>query len=92
MAKRTRPRRRANGVWGYPSSKDILKECEYIWKRRDTIAIYVATRLEACRQGERRRGSMPRKWWWEQPMTWSDDNATGSPEQDGDTAEPHNND
>jgi hypothetical protein len=52
------------------------------WKRQDTIAIYVATCpiLEACRQGERQRGSMPRQWWWEQPMMWSNDDATGSEE------------
>ncbi len=55
---------------------DVLEECEmpsiaeYINKRRQTIAVYVATRpvLEECRQGERQRGSMRRQWWWEQPM------------------------
>jgi hypothetical protein len=97
MAKRHCPRRRANGVWEYPRSKDVLEECdlriitEYIRKRRDTIAIYVATRpiLEACRQGEQQRGLMPRQWWWEQPMTWSDDDATGSEEQAHNAAEPY---
>jgi hypothetical protein len=47
MAKTYHPRRRTNGVWEYPSSKDVLQECglrtfaEYIRKRRDTLAIYV---------------------------------------------------
>ncbi len=98
MAKTHRPKRGANGVWEYPSSKDVLEECglrtieNYIRKRRDTIAIYVATRpiLEACRQGDRQRGSMPRQWWWEQPMTWSDDDATGSDTQDDAAAGPYN--
>jgi hypothetical protein len=50
MAKRNWPRLSANEAWEYPSSKDVLKECglctieEYIWKRLDTIAVYVATR------------------------------------------------
>jgi hypothetical protein len=45
---------------------------EYICKRCNTIAMYVATRLilEAFREGERWIGSMPRQWWWEQPMSF----------------------
>jgi hypothetical protein len=55
------------------------------------MAIYVATWpiLEACRQGEQWKGSMPRQLWWEQPMTWSDDDATGSVEQDDNMAVLH---
>jgi hypothetical protein len=90
MVRKYQPKRGADGVWIYPSSKDVLQECslrtikDYIRKRRDTIAIYVATRpiLEACRQGERQRGSMPRQWWWEQLITLGDDDATGSEAQD----------
>jgi len=76
MARKHKPKRGAHNVWIYPKTADVLKECgmqsiaEYIHNRRQTIAVYVATRpiLEACRQGERQRGSMPRQWWWEQPM------------------------
>ncbi len=90
MAKKYRPKRVANRVWKYPSSKDVLEECclrtikEYIEKRRDTISIYLATWpiLEACRQGKQWRGLVPRQWWWEQPMMFGDDDATGSEEQD----------
>ncbi len=68
----------ANHVWTYPRLADVLEECgmqtiaEYIHKQRDTIAVYVATWpiLEACRAGKRQRGSMPRQWWWEQPMSF----------------------
>ena len=53
---------RVRGVW--PSVKD------YINKRRATIAMYVVNRpiLQECQEGERRRGSMPRQWWWEQEL------------------------
>jgi hypothetical protein len=96
MAKKHRPVQGTNGVWIYPSSKDVLKECglhtieEYICKRWDTIAIYVATQpiLEACQLGEWQRGSMPRKWWWEQPMMFGNKAATGSEEQDNIKAGP----
>jgi hypothetical protein len=73
-----RPRWGANHAWTYPRLADVLEECgmrtiaEYICKQRNTIAVYVATRpiLKACREGERRRGLMPRQWWWEQRMSF----------------------
>ena len=76
MARVHRPRQGAHGLWQYPKSADVLEECgmytiaEYILVRRQMIAVYVADRpiLENCRQGNRQRGSMPRQWWWEQPM------------------------
>jgi hypothetical protein len=78
MAQDHQLRQGANHVWTHPRSADVLEECgmltiaEYIRKQRDTIVVYVATRpfLEACRAGERQRGSMPRQWWWEQPMSF----------------------
>jgi hypothetical protein len=80
MARVHRPKKGAHGLWQYPKSADVLEECgmrsiaEYIRVRRQTIAVNVANRLilEACRQGNRQSGSMPRQWWWEQPMeqTW----------------------
>jgi hypothetical protein len=76
MARKHRPKRGANGVWVYPTMADILEECgmatiaAYIQSRRQTIAVYVATRpvFKACMEGKRRQGLMPRQWWWEQPM------------------------
>ena len=91
MARKHRPKRGANGIWVYPKTADVLEECgmltlaEYIQVRRQTIATYVATRpiFTACVEGERRRGSMPRQWWWEQPMCLDAVDATGSDASDG---------
>jgi hypothetical protein len=77
MAREHQLRQGANHAWVYPKSADVLEECgmrmiaEYICKQRNTIAMYVATRpiLEACREGKRWRGLMPRQWWWEQLMS-----------------------
>jgi hypothetical protein len=88
MAKKNRPKRGPNREWIYPRSEDVLKECgmktmeEYILARRQTIAVYVATRpiLDECRQGERKRGAIPRRWWWEQPMDLDVHDAIGSDE------------
>ncbi len=63
-----------------------MKECglktmeEYILICRQTIAVYVATRpiLYECRQGKRKRGAIPRRWWWEQPMDLDVHDAIGS--------------
>jgi hypothetical protein len=76
MAKTNKPKRGSGNVWEYPRSEDVLKECgmktmeEYIRICRQTIATYVATRpiLAECRKGERNRGAVPHKWWWELPM------------------------
>jgi hypothetical protein len=62
--------------WIYPKSKDVLEECgmitltEYIMVCQRTIAVYVATHLvlTECRQGKRKRGAVPHRWWWEQQM------------------------
>ncbi len=53
-----------------------MKECgmktmeEYILACWQTIAVYVATHLilDECRRGECKRGEIPCRWWWEQPM------------------------
>jgi hypothetical protein len=76
MARVHKPRKGLFGNWIYPSTKDVLEECglhsvkEYINTRRATIAIYVVNRpiFRECQEGERRRGSMPRLWWWEQEL------------------------
>jgi hypothetical protein len=88
MAVRHKPRRGPGNRWIYPKSKDVLEECgmstleEYITVRRQTIAVYVATRpiLIECRQGERKRGAVPHRWWWEQQMDLDVNDAIGSDE------------
>jgi hypothetical protein len=88
MAEVHQPKWVAGNRWEYPKTSDVLEECgmatiqHYIQKRRATIAIYIADQLilEACRQGERMRGSYPRQWWWEQAMCLDINNATGSDE------------
>ncbi len=86
MARRHKPRRGPGNVWIYPKSEDVLEECElrtvadYIATRRQTIVTYVATRpiLDDCRQGKRKRGAVPHRWWWEQQMDLDVADATGS--------------
>jgi hypothetical protein len=76
MAVLNKPRRGLHHTWVYPRSKDVLNECgmqtisHFIGVRRDTILAYVVNRpiYQKCREGERKRGSAPRQWWWEQPM------------------------
>jgi hypothetical protein len=72
----------------YPKTSDVLEECgmatmqHYIQKGRATIAIYIAdcSILEACQQGECKRGSHLRQWWWEQAMCLDINDAIGSDE------------
>ncbi len=88
MAKTNRPKRGPNREWIYPRSEDVLKECgmktmeEYILACRQMIAVYVATHpiLDECRQGKHKRGAIPRRWWWEQPMDLDVHDAIGSDE------------
>jgi hypothetical protein len=88
MAEVHRPKRVAGNRWEYPKTSDVLEECgmatiqHYIQKRRATVAINIADRpiLEACQQGECKRGLHPRQWWWEQAMCLDINNAIGSDE------------
>jgi hypothetical protein len=81
-------KRVAGNQWEYPKTSDVLEKLgmatmqHYIQKRRATIAIYIADQpiLEACRQGERKRGLHARQWWWEQAMCLDINNAIGSDE------------
>jgi hypothetical protein len=67
----------ATDTWTYPVTEEVLEEVglhsmeHYICVRRDTITQYIATRpmLELCQGAERLRGSSPRHFWWEQPMS-----------------------
>ena len=61
----------------YPGRKDVFEEVgsytltEYIDKRRKTIWAYISTErsiFDLCRNGERRRGTSSRRWWWDQPI------------------------
>jgi hypothetical protein len=77
MAKQHKPRRGPGYQWIYPKSEDVLEECglrtigECIVIRWQTIAVYMVTRpiLDKCEQGVRKRGAIPRRWWWEQKMS-----------------------
>jgi hypothetical protein len=87
IAVKHKPRRGPGHGWIYPKSKDVLEGgmntlAEYITVCRQTIAVYMATRpiLTECRQGERKRGAVPHRWWWEQQMDLDVNNATGSDE------------
>jgi len=55
----------------------FTKECQ-----EQMIAVYVGTRpiLTECRRGERKRGAVPHRWWWEQQMDLDVNDATGSDE------------
>ncbi len=80
MAKRHVPRRGTNHQWVYPSLEAVLGECgmhtiqHYIDVQRETIAQYVVGRsiFAECQGADRRRGLVPRRWWWEQKMTLDD--------------------
>ena len=63
-------------TWVYPKSVSVLRAArvrtiwEYIEDRRRNILRTIAERpiLEECRGAERRRGSPPRLYWWEQEV------------------------
>ena len=70
-----RPEKRGE-TWIYPKSVAVRRAAqvktivEYITDRRRNIMLTIADRpiLEECRRAERRRGSPPRLYWWEQEM------------------------
>ncbi len=59
---------------------DTMSHC--IDVRRATIFQYVVDQpiYEVCREGEQRRGSPPRQWWWEQKMSLDDKDMDGANE------------
>ena len=71
-----KPCRQSDGTWTNPASEDVRAEVglhtikQYIRVRRNTVAQYIATRpiFELCTEAERKRGTQPRQYWWEQPM------------------------
>ena len=80
MAKEHVPRRGLLQQWVYPSSEAVLEECgmhtvqHYIDVQRETIVKYVVGHsiLAECQGADQRRGSVPRRWWWEQSMGLDD--------------------
>ena len=76
MAKEHVPRQGPLQQWVYPSSEVVLEECgmhiikHYIDVQRETIAKYVVGRSihAECQGADRRHGSVPWRWWWEQRM------------------------
>jgi len=76
MAKEHVPRRGPNQQWVYPPSEAVLEKSRmhtiehYIDVRRETIAKYVVgcSILAECQGADQKRGSVPRRWWWEQRM------------------------
>ena len=71
-----RPLKLPNGTWEYPNSVAVLDEiglktiAQYIGVRRQHIASYIINKplFQTCRDGDRRRGSSVRQFWWAQPM------------------------
>ncbi len=67
------PTKNPNGTWTYPSSRDVLKAVglqtidHYIGTRRETIARFIVDRplFVLCWDGNRKRGSARRTFWWE---------------------------
>jgi len=80
----------STGVWKYPETEGVLEMAglhtieHYIAVRRATIAKYIVDRpiFDMCREGERRRGSSHRQFWWQQPCNF--DAARSPAEADAD--------
>jgi hypothetical protein len=74
------PARNSDGMWMYPSLKDVLKAVglrmidHYIGVCWETIARFIVDRplFTLCRDGERKRGSVRCTFWWEQPLSIND--------------------
>ena len=72
--------------WKFPKEKTVLSDTglltieHYMQVRRARIMRWVIGRpiLKLCREAERRRGTTPRLYWWEQPMDL-DEASVGAP-------------
>jgi hypothetical protein len=67
-----KPTQNLDGMWKYPSSKDVLKAVGLRKLTRwETIARFIKYQplFALCRDGERKRGSARCTFWWEQPMS-----------------------
>ena len=80
MAQTHVPQQGLQQQWINPSLEAVLEECgthmieHYIDVQRETIAKYVVNHSihAECQGADRRRGSVPRRWWWEQRMCLDD--------------------
>ena len=71
------PTQNLDRTWTFPSSNDVLKAVglntinHYIGVCHETIARFIVDRplFALCRDGERKRGSTHRTFWWEQPLS-----------------------
>jgi hypothetical protein len=71
------PTKNPDGTWTYPSSRDVLKAVglqtidHYIGACQETITRFIVDRplFALCRDGNRKRGSARRTFWWEQPLS-----------------------
>jgi hypothetical protein len=77
------PARNPDGALKYPNSKEVLKRVglkmisKYINICKETITRFIVDQpiFALCWDGERRRGSLTRTFWWEQPLTLDDPEA-----------------
>ena len=73
---RSMPRRRRDGTWHYPPIGKAMEDAglfsieEYISRRQNTVAEYVATRpiFDIVMEEERQRGTPTTRRWWEQAI------------------------
>ena len=65
MVRKNKPKRNPDGSWWYPATPAL-----YVEVRRQTISKFIVNRpiFDCSREGEKRRGTSPRQWWWEQSM------------------------
>jgi len=76
MIRINKPHWGPNRTWKYPETAAVLNEVglyhinHYVEVRRQTIASFIINRpiFDYCMGGERKRGTGPHQWWWEQPM------------------------
>jgi len=69
-------------LWGVLEEEDPESQGNIAGNGGNWRLFVVATRtiLTECRQGERKRGAVPHRWWWEQQMDLDVNDATGSDE------------
>ena len=80
-----RPRLNPDGSWTYPDTEEVMKEVglqsisHFVEVRRQHIFNFIVNRpiFHLCREGVRKRGSSHRLFWWDQPMTLTDDLPAG---------------
>ena len=77
-------------------TEEVLKEVglrsisQYVEARRQHIFDFIVNRpiFDLCRRGVRKRGSSHRRFWWDQPMTLTNDLPAGVEDSEDEDAEP----